>query len=339
MIDVTMLVLVLGWASTSAPAEPTNAVYGPEEFAARSETTLVPGCSGVIASRRNQDVYWTHNDSKNAQPRMWAFRLSAADRKKRVARHLGHVELPGASNVDWEDIAAGPGGTIYVFDGGDNPPCRRADKHIYRFAEPAVDPDGPPVALTAKFDSIRFEYPDSANPARPAQSNDDRYDAECLLVHPVSGDMYVVTKRSNRNRPAARIYKLPAGGLAWNSDRVHVLELVADLSSAAMNMVTAGDVSGDGRRVVLRNYWSAFEYVLPAGEPFEAIFRQKPQAVPLSSELVHILQGEGICYRLDGRELITTTESPQRSGDEKFRVFVVPRLDNRAPATATQARP
>ena len=339
MLGVTFLLLVSGWAGTSAPAEPTTAVYGPEEFAALSETALVPECSGVIASRRNKDVYWTHNDSGGDRPRVWAFRLSAADRKRQVAKHLGYVELPGASNVDWEDIAAGQGGTIYVFDGGDNPPCRRDNKRIHRFAEPAIDPDGPPVALTAKFDSIRFEYPDPANPARPAQKNSDRYDAECLLVHPASGDMYVVTKRSNRNRPIARVYKLPAGGVAWDSDRVHVLEFVTDLSSVAMNMVTAGDVSRDGKRVVLRNYWSAFEYVLPPGEPFEAIFRQPPRAIPLSSELVHMLQGEGICYSLDGRELITTTESPQRNGDVKFRVFVVPRLANRPSTMPTQASP
>jgi len=339
MLGLTLFLLVSGWAGTSAPAGPPAAVYGPEEFAALSETTLVPGCSGVIASRRNKDVYWTHDDSPSSRPRVWAFRLSAADRKNRVARDLGYVELPGASNVNWEDIAAGPGGTIYVFDGGDNPPCRRTGKRIHRFTEPTIDPDGPPVALTAKFDSIRFEYPDSANPARPAQSNDDRYDAECLLVHPVSGDMYVVTKRSNRNKPVARIYKLPATGLDWNSDRVHVLEFVADVSTASMSMVTAGDVSGDGQRVVLRNYWSAFEYSLPPGELFEAIFRQPPRAVPLTVEVVHMLQGEGICYRLDGRELITTTESPQRNGDVKFRVFVVPRLASRLPTVTTQATP
>ncbi len=127
MIGATLLLLVLGWAGTTAPAEDNlqGAVYGPEQFAALSETTLVPGCSGVVASRRNKDVYWTHDDSPKSRPRAWAFRLSAADRKKRVAKNLGYVELPGAGNVNWEDIAAGPGGTIYVFDGGDNPPCRR----------------------------------------------------------------------------------------------------------------------------------------------------------------------------------------------------------------------
>jgi hypothetical protein len=265
--------------------------------------------------------------------------LSAADRKRRVARHLGYVELTGASSVDWEDIAAGPGGMIYIFDGGNNPPCRRTDKRIHRFVEPAIDPDGPPVALTAKYESIRFEYPDPADPARPAQQDDDRYDAECLLVHPVSGDMYVVTKRSNRNRPSARVYLLTASRVLWNSDRVQVLQFVTDLSSAAMNMVTAGDVGGDGRRVVLRNYWSAFEYVLPPGEPFEAIFRQQPRAVPLTLELANVLQGEGICYSLDGRELITTTESPRRNGDLKFRVFIVPRLPARPSAAPTQASP
>jgi hypothetical protein len=78
---------------------------------------------------------------------------------------------------------------------------------------------------------------------------------------------------------------------------------------------------------------------LPPGGPFEAIFRQPPRAVPLTLELANVLQGEGICYRLDGCELITTTESPQRNGDTKFRVFVVPRLASRPPTVPTQASP
>ena len=204
-------------AVTPAPAggQWTTNVYGPHTFAASSETTLVPESSGVIASRRSPDVFWTHNDSGHPHSRVWAFRLSTADKADGKAKHLGYVELPGASNRDWEDIAAGPGHHIYVLDGGDNPPCKRSNKHIHRFVEPTVDPDGSPVALTTPFDSVLFEYPDAKNPSRPAEAGEHRYDAECLLVHPVRGDIYVVTKRDGLGKAVARIYKLPAAGIAW----------------------------------------------------------------------------------------------------------------------------
>ena len=177
---------------------------------ARPETTLVPESSGVVASRYNRDIFWTHNDSGATYARVYAFRLSAADKAAGVGKHMGYVELPTATNVDWEDISAGPGHWIYVFDGGDNPACDRTAKHIHRFVEPTVDPNASPVALTAACDSIWFEYPDSSNPALPADSNAERYDAECLMVHPVSGDIYVVTKRDTNNTYVARVYKLPA---------------------------------------------------------------------------------------------------------------------------------
>ncbi len=297
--------------------------WNPEQLVAVSETTLVPESSGVVAARRSRDVYFTHGDSGSEKPRVWAFRLSQADRRKQVARHLGYVELIGAGNGDWEDIAAGPAGMIYILDGGDNPPCNRKEKRVIRFAEPRIDPDGRPVALKAKCESIRFEYPDPADASKPASRNEDRYDAECLIVHPASGDVYIVTKRDNRDRPVARVYKLQAGKVAWGSSRVHVLHFLVELPSS-LNMVTAGDVDREGRHVVLRNYWSAYEYALPAGKSFDDIFRATSRVIPLFKEALHVLQGEGICYSTDGRELIITTESPRGPEDEKFRVFVVP---------------
>lgn len=318
-----MLTLIMTtWLGATAPAGPVT--YAGEQLAALSETALVPESSGVAASPRNPGVYWTHNDSGSERPRVYAFRLSAEDRARKIAKHLGYVELPGASNKDWEDIAAGPDGRFYILDGGDNPPCKRTEKRIIRFAEPRIDAGGPPVALTAKSESIRFEYPDPEDPSRPAGRDEDRFDAECLLVHPKSGDLFIVTKRSSRNTPAVRVYKRPVSKVSWDSERVHVLEFVADLSSLAMNMVTGGDVDREGRRVVLRNYWSAFEYTLLAGRPFDDIFRQKPRTIPLAAEVGSLLQGEGICYTTNGRDLVITTESPRGPADERFRVFVVP---------------
>jgi hypothetical protein len=157
-------------------------IYGSHGLVAQAEGTTqpdpqVPESSGIVASRVNADIFWTHNDSGSG-PTVWAFRLSAADRAAGAARRMGSVQLSGASSVDWEDIAAGPGNRIYVFDGGDNPPCERTNKRIHRFTEPVFNPSGPPIGLTLPFDSIRFEYPSAGNPLLPAGTNAERYDAE-----------------------------------------------------------------------------------------------------------------------------------------------------------------
>ncbi len=293
-------------------------IYGRHGLAAKADGVQVPESSGVVAGRRSPDIYWTHNDAGAKHPRVWAFRLSEEDQRAGVARILGYVELPGASNVDWEDIAAGPDGMIYVLDGGDNSPCRRFDKRIHRFAEPVVESQGSPLAMRVPFDSLRFEYPDAEHPDRPAGSPDDLFDAECLLVHPISGDVYVVTKRNTRGTPATRVFKLAADDLAWDTERVHVLRLVADLSSPRLNMVTGGEVDPHGRRVVLRNYLGAFEYLLPADRPFDEVFRQSARFLNMGVELAGQLQGEAICYTRDGGDLITTTEARR---DGRFSVF------------------
>ena len=87
--------------------------------------------SGIAASRRVDNVWWVHNDSGDSA-RVFAINTSG--------QTLGEYALSGASAIDWEDIAAGPGPTagvsyLYVGDIGDNDQKRR-DLVIYRIPEP-----------------------------------------------------------------------------------------------------------------------------------------------------------------------------------------------------------
>jgi hypothetical protein len=303
---------------------PQDDTYGPHAFLATAQTRAVKESSGVAPSHYDPDVFWTHNDSGHG-PRVYAFRLSAADRKLKVAADLGYVDLRGARSVDWEDIASGPQDRLYLFDGGNNPPCSRADKCIIRFVEPRIDPAGKPIHQAARWESARLEYPDPDNPAKPATHNEDRYDAECLLVHPNAGDVYIVTKRGNDNKTTARLYRLPAASIRWDGRTVHVLQFVADLTpkmpaaslGGLASMVTGGAIRPDGQQVAIRTYLAASLFTLPAGRPFEDVFQQKPQTISLAGET----QGEGICYARNG-DLITTSEvvafGPQ------FSVYVTP---------------
>src|SRR5439155_4051433 len=89
--------------------------------------------SGIAAGRRVNGVWWVHNDSGDGA-RVFAIGTDGRD--------LGEFALSGATAVDWEDIAAGPGPSagvayLYVADIGDNAKSRAAVR-VYRVLESLV---------------------------------------------------------------------------------------------------------------------------------------------------------------------------------------------------------
>ena len=87
--------------------------------------------SGLAVSRDNGGVVWTHNDSGGAAS------LYALGRRGELRATL---PLSGAINVDWEDMAIGPGPAggpdwLYAADIGDNDAVRPSVR-VYRVAEP-----------------------------------------------------------------------------------------------------------------------------------------------------------------------------------------------------------
>ncbi|HWB72259.1 MAG TPA: hypothetical protein VG452_08570 [Egibacteraceae bacterium] len=242
--------------------------------------------SGLVASRRNPGLLWTHNDSGGG-PLLYCF-----DRRGGAC---GVWRVEGARAADWEDVAAGPGprageAYLYVGDIGDNE-LGRDHVTVYRLPEPAA---GQPVTgrtATGTAEAIGLRYPD-----RP-------HDAEALLVDPATGDLYLVTKEATG---PAGVYRA-AAPLAPGA--VAVLTFVGHLAlppapGALPPVVTGGDVAPDGRRVALCTYGDAYELRLPPGEPFSAVWRQQPLRVPLAPRQ----QGEAIAYRGDGQALLTTSE-------------------------------
>jgi hypothetical protein len=261
--------------------------YDPPIHLADLENQSINESSGVAASRLNANLLWTHNDSGDG-PFIYAF-----DRK---GKHLGAWKVAGAQAQDWEDMAIGPGPAkgqsyIYMGDIGDNSK-RRGEIIIYRVVEPSVDgkaTTGRPMDTKAA-DVIRLKYPDG------------KYDAEALLVHPSTGDLYIVTKVMSG---AAGVYKLSA-----TAQGPGVLTLVrvgeVQLPNPMRGFLTGGDISPDGRRVVLCDYLGGYELVLPEGSgvAFDEIWKQTPVTVNIGNRR----QGEAICYRADGQSLLVTSE-------------------------------
>ena len=263
--------------------------YGPPRILGTLQDAGINESSGLVASRTTPGLYWTHNDSGDG-PYIYAFDDRGARR--------GTWRVTGASARDWEDIAAGPGpqaGTSYLYIGdiGDNG-GRRDEIIVYRVKEPDIKPTDASSTkrkplVTEDAEVIRFHYPDGA------------FDSEALLVHPKTGDVYVVTKISFAS-PV--VYKAAAPLKVSDLNR---LERIAALTVPSLfgGLITGGDISPDGLRVTLCDYFSGYELVLSAGRAsFDEIWKQPLQPVDMGKRN----QGESIAYRLDGRALLATSE-------------------------------
>jgi hypothetical protein len=266
--------------------------YDPPVHLADLEDLRVSESSGIVASRANPGVYWTHNDSGDGAL-IYAF--------DRDGKSKGAWKVTGAEALDWEDIAAGPGPVpktsyLYIGDIGDND-RDGAVVTVYRVAEPGVPIVAPPAGSnspadalqTAPAEAIRLKFPD------------DNHDAEALSVHPRTGDIYIITKTKDA---AAKVYKATA---PFDTSTIIPLAFVSDLRlpGGRAGLVTGADISPDGERVVLCDKLSAYEMTLRRGvSDFDNIWQQPLASIDLGARR----QGEGVCYSLDGKAILATSE-------------------------------
>ncbi len=264
--------------------------YGSPTHLAELENQSIKESSGIAASKRNTNLFWTHNDSGDG-PFIYAFDSRG--------KHRGVWRVTGATALDWEDMTVGPGpkqgrSYIYIGDIGDN--FKKRDEIIvYRAVEPSIttkdlSSTNQRPRATDPADAIRLKYPDG------------KHDAETLLVHPSTGDLYIVTKV--RGAPAG-VYKLRA---PLPKSRVSTLTYVGEVRfpNPLRGFITGGDISPDGLRIILCDYLGACELVL-AGKravAFDEIWEQPPMPVSIGTRR----QGEAICYRADGLALLATSE-------------------------------
>jgi hypothetical protein len=182
--------------------------------------------SGVEPVSGAEGLFWTHNDSG------WGPDLHAISADGRL---VATVRVRGATNRDWEDMAAGPcdaGRCLYLGDIGDND-ARHEEIVLWRIPEPA--PRGGRTDAPAERFAARY-------PGGPR-------DAEGLFVLP-DGAVYVVTK--GREAPV-ELFRWPtpleAGPVELQSVRVlrPAPEQVGDMATGAAS-------SPDGRWVAIRSY-------------------------------------------------------------------------------------
>ena len=267
--------------SSSCALAGESAEFLPGQQAGIVRSVLIREASGLVASRQNPGVLWVHNDSGGGA------KVFAIDTKGDL---LGACTVRGAAIRDWEDIAIGPGPDpnqqcLYIGDIGDNQ-AKRPEVVVYRVAEPKVDAATAFGTMTiGPAEAIRLAYPDGPR------------DAETLLVDPLTRDIYIISKRELPSKVYRAGFPQPLVGRTR-------MEAVTTLP---WGFAVAGDVSPDGREVIVRGVFNAALWTRPAGEPLWHAFSGKQTRLPLA----HEPQGEAICFDGKGRGYFTISEGVQ----------------------------
>lgn len=229
--------------------------------------------SGLVASRRAKGLFWGIEDS-GANPTLSAFRTSGAA--------VGDWTLAGAENVDWEDLATGPGPNgpvLYAADIGDNDAVRDSVS-VYRVAEPSSPAGG---GTTAPAERLELTYPDGA------------HDAETLFVDPKRGTLVVVTKGLTGGDAYALSPPLPFGGRAT----------LRKVTGVPVPLATAGDVSADGATIAVRGYFSLSVWRRRGSEPITQAMTRDACTSPTALDDG---QGEAIALSPGGSTAWTVAE-------------------------------
>ncbi|MFJ1864010.1 WD40 repeat domain-containing protein [Streptomyces sp. NPDC088097] len=248
---------------SAAPALASGApgASGPSGFTITDPR--VTESSGLAASRIHPGVYWTHNDSDDGP---YVYGVDSA-----TGRTVARVTLTGIGKPrDVEAISLGPDGQLYVGDIGDNRDGTWDHVWIYRFPEPKELRDA-----TVKAEQFTVTYEEGPR------------NAEALMVHPVTGRVYIASK----NETKGGLYEGPE---RLSADGKNVFRRVGDVP-----WVTDGAFSPDGNRLTLRGYFTARSYPWKDGRTEGA---GESVGAPWQG------QAESVTYTPDGKTLMFGAE-------------------------------
>ena len=256
--------------------ENPTADFSPPKKLGTVKTKKLKEVSGIAASINNPGYIWGHNDSGN-EPDVYLF-----DEKLNIKLTCS---LKGVENRDWEDMTIGPGPDssktyLYIGDIGDNSEKRKL-KIIYRFEEPVLDTAINKIEIT-DFETLVFDLAG------------EKKDVETLMIDPVSKDLFVVSKREE----PVWLYQLKSP--SFNGDTITAIKAL----SLPMTQIVGGDISSDGKKVLLKNYEHIYYWNNSSGKPLLEALAEKPFEVNYEIEP----QGEAISWDHPMKGFFTLSE-------------------------------
>ncbi len=244
--------------------------------------------SGLAVGIASRGVLYVHNDSGDTA------RFFALD--ARTCAVLAKYTVPGAENVDWEDVAVARDAagvpSVWLADIGDNL-ARRDSVALYRVDEPAVDRRAPGAEhLTVAPQVWRLRYPDGP------------HDAESLAVTP-GGHAFVITKDLLGRSTVYAVPAEPGATIARMTDvgaiRFRLTATPGGPNIAGRLTATGAAVSADGTGLAVRTYTDVDVWSL-RGRDLRTAIAADPLVVPVPGQR----QGEGVA--VDGARLLVDSE-------------------------------
>ena len=248
-------------------------------------TAEITEASGIVSSTLTPGILWTHNDSGDS-PRIFAIDEQGALR--------GVWALGGAPSGDWEDIARGADPQtgqplLYIGDIGDNS-FVRGGAQVFVVPEPVPGDDDDTVTIE-DYAVLELTYPEGAS-----------YNAETLLVDPVSEDLYIISKDYGGETVIFR--KPPPHEHGTQTELEVVAEVDFSEDPLSGGATTGGDINALGNWIIIRTYASAFLFLRDGSAPLWEALTSAPCEIDDHSEP----QGEAIAFTADGGGYLTLSE-------------------------------
>jgi len=303
-----VLVVSLSLFSWAAPAAICAKWSAPKKVG-QLDKNFLPEASGIAISKQFSNRVYHHNDSGDAGV-FYMTDLSGA--------HTQKIPFTSDAVQDIEDMSIGPcssGQCLFMGDIGDNYKSR-SNIRVWILPETQSFSD---VMQTAR--KITLKYPDGAR------------DAESLAIHPITGDLYILSKEydsSTYQAYPARLYYLPKDEL---SKKFTTLRYVGSLdlprltysANSTKAVATSMDISPDGKRLVILTYDHAIEVDMAKvlNESLNVYRWSEGKDYRLIS-LWHLTsQQEAISYSPDGKSFYFDSEFNSNRGDSAVPLFRV----------------
>jgi hypothetical protein len=278
-----ILMLAALSCSTSMPASTDEEEMDPEQdtviFLPRLALGQVPAglneISGMASSLNTADNFWVHNDSGD-KPVLYCI--------NQKAELLQTLYCNGITHRDWEDIAtirfpSSGKSKIIIADIGDNAAAYSYNT-LYILDEPDNVTDK--TAEVSQIQKITYRYADGQR------------DAETLLADPLTGDLFILSKREM----AIGVYRIP---YPYNTNDTLLLEKMLTLP---FTQVVAGDIAASGKDIAIKTYSTVYYWLRKPGKSVTETLSSTPWLTSYITEA----QGEALCWNTDGSAFFTLSE-------------------------------
>ncbi|MDG2384953.1 MAG: hypothetical protein P8N76_25000 [Pirellulaceae bacterium] len=279
LAPMMIAILVATSIDSALSSEPSsNLQYGTPKLLGTLKNDKITESSGLAASNRHPNIFWTHNDSGD-KPRLFAF--------DRSGKHAGTSALRGAQAIDWEDM-----GTfryqdrpfLFVADTGCND-LKRRNYTLYTALEPKT-----PKKDTQVVHRIDFSYADKR-----------AHNCEAVAYDPRDNQFLLIEKRKHHQV----LFPSPVWQLNWDPTQRTQTQIAQRIGEIRFPIVTGLDLAPDGSRGFAITYLgNGAELQRRAGESWQTALQRPLRTIALPPRK----QGEAVCYGNDGKTLFLTSE-------------------------------